>query len=103
LAIDADNDKYCFELNPSYDGPDLPWFLLNPNGPLTLSQKIKMWIASRVPEPEYEFIDTLLQRIGAREYDPYAFFKYNHGKYISDNYWCEKVEEISNEPFISKA
>jgi hypothetical protein len=57
-----------------------------------VGEKIKMWIASRVPEPNYEFIDALLQRIGSKDYDTYAFFKYNNGRYISDNYWCEKIE-----------
>ena len=45
----------------------------------------------RAPEPNYEWIDRLLDQVGIKEYDPYAFFKYNKGRFITDDFYVEPI------------
>ena len=88
LTIDIEGDLFEFEPIPGYDGP-LPFFLKSPNSPLSTSEKLKMWVLDRAPEPEYELIDMLIEKAGLKEYDAYGFFKYNGGKFNTDKFYVE--------------
>jgi hypothetical protein len=46
---------------------------------------------ARAPEPHYEFIDALVEKIGSKKYNAYEFFKYNNGRFITDDFYVEAV------------
>jgi len=92
LLIDYEEDSYDFMKNRNYKGP-LPFFLQFEDSLLSTSEKIKMWVLSRSPEQEYEFIDALIEKAGLEAYDPYGFFKYNNGKFIPDRFYVELIRD----------
>ena len=91
LTVDIDNDTFTFTRNSKYQGC-LPVFIEYPAVSMTESDSIKMWVMDRAPEPHNELIDSLIRKIGATEYDAYAFFKYNKGAYITDKFYVEEIE-----------
>jgi len=93
LYVDFDNDKFNIDINERYDGP-LPGFILHVDAPMPINERIKLWILERAPEPNYEFIDALIEKAGLVEYDAYGFFKYNNGQFITDKYYVELQEEV---------
>ena len=90
LLVDFDNDRFEIDENPNYAGP-LPFFLNCPGAVMPLPERIKLWITERAPEPNYAFIDTLVEKTGLKEYDAYGFFKYNHGRFITDKFYVEAI------------
>ena len=58
-----------------------------------MTENIKMWVMDRVPEPQYKFIDTLIEKAGLKEYDVYSFFKYNKGAFNHDRFYVEEILE----------
>lgn len=90
LTVDFDKDVFEIEENSKYDG-ELPFFLLYPKSSMSLSEKIKLWITERAPESNYTFIDALIERAGLTEYDAYGFFKYNNGRFITDDFYVEPI------------
>jgi hypothetical protein len=91
LGVDIEGDHFSFETSPGYGGP-VPYFLRFPDSVLSMSEKIKEWVLERAPEPNYEFIDALMDRAGMTEYDPYLFFKYNQGQFLNDDFRVEPLE-----------
>ena len=53
---------------------------------------VQIWLTTRAPEPNYAFIDALMERVGITKYDPWAFIEYNGGKFNTDNYYLEKMQ-----------
>jgi hypothetical protein len=90
LHIDIAEDIFDFKLNENYKG-ELPHFVSDPGTALSKNELVKMWVLERAPEPNYEWIDALIQKIGCTHYDPYAFFKYNEGRFITDRFYAEKI------------
>jgi len=90
LLIDYDEDRYDFIRNKDYNG-SVPYFLQCEDSMLPLSEKIKIWVLSRSPDQDYEFIDALIEKAGLTEYDPYGFFKYNDGRFIPDRFYVEPI------------
>ena len=90
LLIDFDNDNFSFEMNNNYTGP-LPFFLTDSDAPMPVDEQIKLWVTERAPEPNYTFIDALIEKAGLSEYDAYGFFKYNSGKFITDKFYVRKL------------
>ena len=93
LEIDIEADVFSFEKNNLYTG-SLPSFLLYGHGNMTESDSIKMWVTDRAPEPNNELIDSLIEKIGETEYNPYSFFKYNNGRFIGDLFYVEGGEAL---------
>ena len=89
LLIDIDSDVFSFLKNDSYNGP-LPAFLAYPSE-MKESDKIKLWVLERAPDPNNEFIDALIKKIGETSYNAYSFFKYNNGAFITDKFYVEPV------------
>ena len=48
---------------------------------------VRDWITNRAPEPNYMFIDALLEKVGIKEYDPLAFVAYNGGRFNTDKFY----------------
>jgi hypothetical protein len=48
---------------------------------------VRDWIVGRAPEPTYEFIDALMDKVGISKYDPLAFVQYNSGRFNKDTYY----------------
>jgi hypothetical protein len=87
--VDIDADIFSFQKNGTYSGP-LPSFLAYPSK-MKESDKIKMWVLERAPDPNNEFIDALIKKIGETKYNAYSFFKYNNGVFITDKFYVEPV------------
>jgi hypothetical protein len=90
LTVDVENDSYDFQENTEYTGPQ-PYFVRHPATAVSKSEQIKMWVMGRAPESHYEFIDALVEKIGSKQYHAYDFFKYNSGRFITDDFYVEKL------------
>jgi len=90
LNIDIHDDYFDFSTNPDYTGV-MPFF--TDDAPMPLPDRIKLWIENRVPEQGYEFIDALIARAGLEKYDPFGFFEYNKGAFISDRFHVVRFDE----------
>ena len=88
LSIDIEVDEFSFEENNEYQGK-LPAFLFYKSGAISKKEQIKMWVMGRAPDPNNEFIDTMIRKIGETKYDAYSFFKYNKGVFITDKFYVE--------------
>ena len=86
LSVDIEADCFYFLKNADYTGP-LPAFLMYANGGIPESDMVKMWVMGRAPEPNAEFIDALIEKIGETKYNAYSFFKYNKGAFITDKFY----------------
>jgi hypothetical protein len=89
LTVDVDKMRFSFDENPNYDS-DKPLFLRK-DFAIPFEEVLKIWILNRAPEPDYEFIDCLVEKAWLKEYDAYGFFKYNNGRYISDRFYFEQL------------
>jgi len=89
LEINIEEDIFSFTKNDKYTG-DLPAFLFYETD-IPMNENIKMWVMDRAPEPQYAFIDTLIEKAGLKEYDAYGFFKYNKGVFIYDKFYVEEI------------
>ena len=92
ISVDCETDSYNFTENSGYSG-SIPAFLRfkhEVNYPI--SDGLKVWIADRVPEPGYAFIDALIEKAGLKQYDAYGFFKYNKGKFMNDGFYIEEIK-----------
>lgn len=85
LTMDVEQDFFSFEKNIDYDGL-LPFFLKYTNNSMTPSERVKLWITERAPEPNYTFIDALIEKAGLKEYDPFGFFEFNKGAFNTDDF-----------------
>ncbi|MCL1997895.1 MAG: hypothetical protein FWG65_03920 [Turicibacter sp.] len=90
LEVDVAEDYFNIDINPNYDGPK-PLFMAYPKAVMPLQEQVKIWVLERSPEPHYEFIDALVEKAGLDKYDPYGFFKYNKGRFITDKFYVEEV------------
>ena len=90
LTIDFDNDYFDISVNDKYIGP-VPSFMKYSDAVLPLSDRIKLWVLERSPERDYEFIDALIRAAGLDAYDSYGFFKYNNGRFITDNFYVVPI------------
>jgi len=89
LEINISDDFFGFTKNESYTGP-LPAFLYY-EAVIPMNENIKMWVLERAPEPQYLFIDALIEKAGLQKYDAYGFFRYNKGAFIQDKFYVEEV------------
>ena len=86
LTINTDQDIWKFEVFEDKH-EKLPFVIRHGfNGSGYDSNNVKQWVLARAPEPNYEWIDLLLERLQLDEYDPYEFFKYNRGRFNTDRY-----------------
>ena len=91
FVIDSENNIWDYTAELSNDEQPLVFrLMLKDLGGVKLSgDAVHMWIAERAPDPDYEFIDALLERVGIKEYDPLAFVAHNRGCFITDNYYLD--------------
>ena len=86
LQIDVECDLWEFEAFANKHDK-LPYYIKHGfDGMKYAGENVKHWVTSRAPEPNYEWIDLLLDRLGISKYDAYAFFKYNGGRFNTDRY-----------------
>jgi hypothetical protein len=90
LRIDIKLDTWEFTPSETYQGVTPQFIYYAKNGAYT-KDDIKEWVLERAPERNYEWIDQLLEKLGLSEYDPYAFFKYNGGRFITDDFYVESI------------
>jgi hypothetical protein len=90
LTANLDDMSFGFEENPEYDN-EKPFFLRK-DFAIPFEEVLKIWVLNRAPEPDYEFIECLVEKAGLKEYDAYGFFKYNKGRYISDRFYFEALD-----------
>ena len=94
FEIDSEKDKWVYIPGHSLAAQPLVFKLqIQGQSGATLSGDIvREWIIGRAPEPHYEFIDALMERVGITEYDPLAFVSYNGGRFNTDNYYLVSSE-----------
>jgi hypothetical protein len=89
FTIDSENDLWRYDAAaPNEQQPLVFKLALRDSGMETLlGEIVRDWIINRAPEPNYVFIDALMERVGIEEYDPLAFVAYNGGRFNTDNYY----------------
>jgi hypothetical protein len=92
LKVETEGMEFSFERNGGYKGP-LPFFLWEEEFALPFNEVLKRWVFGRAPDPNYEFIAYLIKKAGLKKYDPYGFFKCNNGRYVSDGFFVESLDE----------
>ena len=94
LNLDFDQNEFSIDVNSKYNGP-APSFIRHSDAPMPIGGRIKLWVLERAPEPNYEFIDTLIKKAGLDKYDAYGFFKYNSGRFLTDKFFTVPITEDS--------
>ena len=92
FTIDRENDVWIYEAGHSHEEQPLVFkLLLRDQSEKKLSgEAVRDWIIGRAPEPNYEFIDALMEKVGISKYDPLAFVEYNGGRFNKDSYYLIK-------------
>ena len=89
FEIDSEKNKWMYIAEQSLEAQPLVFRLqLRDHGGNALHGDIvREWVSGRAPEPNYEFIDALMERVGIKEYDPLAFVAYNGGRFNTDKFY----------------
>ena len=89
FKIDSKNNQWDYIAGDSLAEQPLVFRLQigEQSGNVLSGDVVRDWIINRAPEPNYEFIDALMERVGITEYDPLAFVAYNGGRFNTDEFY----------------
>ncbi|GHU91601.1 hypothetical protein FACS1894202_13350 [Clostridia bacterium] len=90
LCIDYESDLWHFVPNHEYKG-EQPWFIRVAEmlGRTVEKEDIKTWVLNRAPEQNADWIDKYCDMAGLQPYDPYGFFLFNKGHFVTDSFYVE--------------
>ena len=89
FVIDSEKDEWVYEAKQAPELQPLIFrlFLQEQNAPMLSGDVVRNFIVGCAPEPNYAFIDALMERVGITVYDPLAFVAYNGGRFNTDKYY----------------
>ena len=93
FEIDSEKNKWVYNADGLFSEQPLVFRLQlkDQEGKILIGDVVRDWLITRAPEPNYTFIDALMERAGITEYDPLAFVMYNSGRFNTDRYYLTQA------------